>query len=127
MPTTPPTHYYFQFFSLSSFSLPPLSNREAQCPPHLTISFFGEFPISEVYFALIFWQEKYEFLATTVGKLFNENSPNQFHIPLCVQIFNQLYCLLFKLSFKYIFINTLKKYLLCTLTYMRTELPMMAV
>ena len=39
-------------------------------------------------FCPIFGQEKYEFLATDVRKLFDENGKNQFYRRLCVQIFN---------------------------------------
>ena len=49
----------------------------------------------------------YEFLSTTVKTLFDENIPNQSYVRLCVQIFNQLFCLLFKLLLKYILINNL--------------------
>ena len=74
-----------------------------------------------------FWTRKYEFLATTVRTLFNENIMNQFYIRLCVKIFNQLFCLLFKLLLKYILISTFKNYLPRILTYMRTKLPMVVI
>ena len=57
----------------------------------------------------IFGQEKYGFLTTTIIILLYVNSSNQFNTHLCVQIFNQFYCLLIKLLFKYIFINKFLK------------------
>ena len=73
------------------------------------------------------WTIKDEFLATTGRKFFDENILKQFYKNLCVQVFNQLFCLLFKLLLNYILINTLKNYLPRTLTYIHMKLPMMAV
>ena len=45
-------------------------------------------------FCPIFGQKEYEFLATTVKKLFDRNSSNKFCIRLCVQIFSYFFCYL---------------------------------
>ena len=53
-------------------------------------------------------QEKYKFLLTNARTLLNEHILNQFYIRICVQIFNQLFCLLFKLLLRYVLITTFK-------------------
>ena len=55
------------------------------------------FHILEVNFALFFAQAEDEFLSAAVKLLFDGNISNQFYIRPCLQIFNQLFCLLFKL------------------------------
>ena len=61
-----------------------------------------------------------------VRTFFNENIPNQFYIPLYVQIFN-IFVFLLKRILNYIFINSFKNYLPRKLMYMRTKSPMMDV
>ena len=63
----------------------------------------------------------------TVRTLSDEKSSNQFYIHICVQIFNQLFCLLLKLLLNYIFINTFKHYLPRTLTHIPIKLRILAV
>ena len=65
-------------------------------------------PDLEGQFCPILGQEKDEFLATTIQTFSDENILNQFYICLCVQVFNQLFCLLFKFSLKYILITNFK-------------------
>ena len=63
----------------------------------------GKFQILELNFSP-FLTKKDVFLTTTVRKLFDENSSNQFYIRLCVQISNNLIFCRFKST-----INTFKK------------------
>ena len=76
------------------------------------------------WFFPLFWQEKDEFLATAVWKLFDENNSNQLCIGLCVQIFNNFFS--FKLLLKCVLINTFKIYLPRALIYIHKKLPIMA-
>ena len=85
------------------------------------------FQITGVDFCPILGQDKDELRMMTIRTLFDENISKQFYIRLCVKIFNELFCLLFKLLLKYILINTFKNFLLGTLTYMRMKLPMLVV
>ena len=91
------------------------------------ISYIWKVPYFRGQFCPIFGQEKYEFLATTIITLFDENSLNQFYIRLCVKLYNLLYCLLLETLLKYILINILKNKLLSKLTHMRTQFPIMTV
>ena len=75
----------------------------------------------------IFVKLEEEFFATTVESLFDENISYQFYISLYVQIFNLLFCFLFKLSVKYVYFLVFLKNLPRTLRYMRTQLPMVAI
>ena len=48
--------------------------------------------MSKFNFALFLKKEKYEFLATTVRTLFDEDISNQFYTCLCVLISKYLFC-----------------------------------
>ena len=85
------------------------------------------FQITGVDFCPILGQDKDELRMMTIRTLFDENISKQFYIRLCVKIFNELFCLLFKLLLKYILSNNFKKYLPHTLTYMRMKMPMITV